>query len=132
MPEKLVMTSAYESPPVQRGREFQACTWPFVFDPILTIFGITNGVITRDDLVSQGHKFGAHSFRIVLRSQKINCPGRPAGRHAGVGFLIYTQKARMSRIYYLQNRSNLYEACLSKSLGKSGGGRASMFKSRST
>ena len=33
--------------------------------------------------------------------------GRPAGRHTGVGFLIYSQKARMSRIYYLQNRSSL-------------------------
>ena len=35
------------------------------------------------------------------------CPGRPAGRHAGVGFLIYSQKARMSKTYYLRNRSSL-------------------------
>ena len=35
------------------------------------------------------------------------CLGRPAGRHAGVVFLIYSQKARMSRIYYLRNRSLL-------------------------
>ena len=35
------------------------------------------------------------------------CPGRPTGRHADVDFLIYGQKSRMSRIYYLRNRSSL-------------------------
>ena len=35
------------------------------------------------------------------------CLGGPAGRLDGFGFLIYSQKARMSRIYYLRNRSSL-------------------------
>ena len=35
------------------------------------------------------------------------CLAGPAGWLAGVGFLIYSQKARMSRIYYLQNGSSL-------------------------
>ena len=35
------------------------------------------------------------------------CLGGPAGRLGGVGFLIYSKKARKSRIYYLRNRSSL-------------------------
>ena len=35
------------------------------------------------------------------------CLGGPAGRFTSFGFLIYSQKARMSRIYYLRNRSSL-------------------------
>ena len=60
------------------------------------------------------------------------CLAGPAGRLAGVGFLIYSQKVRMSRIYYLRNRSLLDRfalrslsnswgrlvACLSKSFKK--------------
>ena len=41
------------------------------------------------------------------RMDRAHCLGRPAGGHAGVVYLIYSQKARMSRIYYLRNRSLL-------------------------
>ena len=58
-------------------------------------------------------RWGQRLKECALRAQDLPsgdwkyCPGRPAGRHAGVGFLIYSQKARMSRIYYLRNRGSL-------------------------
>ena len=38
----------------------------------------------------------ANGARLGLGRLKY-CPGRPAGRRAGAGYLIYGQKARMSR-----------------------------------
>ena len=52
---------------------------------------------------SKGARLGLGRLKILSRFPA-------AGRFAGVGFLFllsYSQKARMSRIYYLRNRSSL-------------------------